>query len=229
MSLRKLIAAGAFTLSLHGTALAQDRPLLEPFRIGYAASDSIGERMRVSASLMQALRRKGFLLSWRKLESGVAAIRALDAEEIDLALDVSLPDVVVGKRENLKMVFIAELRSIAPSCCDQFELFADHIFKRYTLSSEYFANSREDVLLIVYQEIIRTLQQQPEQLVFRDRNLGPIPVTQVERQSAEPAGRLSLVTRESMEQVRKESRTSGDASASSIDITDLNYWMPQPP
>jgi hypothetical protein len=229
MSLRKLIVAGAITLSPHGTALAQDRPLFEPFRIGYAASDSIGERMRASTSLAQALRRKGFLLSWHKLESGIAAIRSLDVEEIDLALDVSLQDVVVAKRENLKMVFIAELRSIAPSCCDLFELFADHIFKRYTLSSEYFANSREDVLLIVYQEIIKTLQRQPEQLVFRDRNLGPIPVTQIDRQSPTPAGQVSLVTRETMEKARGESRASDDASASMLDITDLNYWMPQPP
>jgi hypothetical protein len=229
MSLRKLIAAGVLMLSLHGTALAQDRPLFETVRIGYAEGDSIGERMRVSASLVPALRRKGFLLSWRKLESGVAAIRALDAGETDLALDVSLQDVVVAKRENLSMVFIAELRSIAPSCCDQFEIFADHIFKRYTLSSEYFANNREDVLLIVYQEIIKTLQQRPEQLVFRDRNLGPIPVTHVDRHSPAPAGQVSLVTRESMEKAREESRASGDASAGPIDITDLNYWMPQPP
>jgi hypothetical protein len=229
MCVWKLVTAGAFALSLGGIGLAQDRPLFEPLRIGYAGNDSIGERMRASATLEQALRRKGFLLSWHKLESGVAAIRALDAETVDLALDVSLQDVVVAKRENLRMVFIGELRSIAPSCCDLLEVFADHIIKRYTLSSEYFADVREDVLLIIHQEIIRTLQQRPEHIAIR--NLGPIPVVHAEQRFPETAGELRLVTRESMEQAREASRSlsADDASANTVDITDLNYWMPQLP
>jgi hypothetical protein len=225
----KLFAAGVFALSLGGTAHAQDRSLFEALRIGYAANDLMGERLRSSATLEQALRRKGVLLSWHKLESGMATIRALDAETVDLALDVSLQDVVVAKRENLKMVFVAELRSIAPSCCDPLELFTDHIYKRYTLSSEYFADSRDDVLLIIHKEIIRTLQQPPEQ--FSIRNLGPIPVVQAEQRSPETAVELHLVTRESMEQARDASRilSPGDASASTTDITDLNYWVPRFP
>ena len=230
MPLWKLIAAGVLTLSLDGAALAQDRPLLEPFRIGYAENDSVGQRMRASARLDQTLRRKGFLLSWHKLESGVAAIRALDADSVDLALDVSLQAVIIAKRENLKMVFIAELRSIAPSCCDLLEVYADHMYKRYTLSSEYFANFREDVLLIIYQEIIWTLQQPLEQ--FAIWSLGPIPVVYASQQGRGTAGDLSLVTRGSMEQTQEASRmliSGDDASAGTIDISDINYWMPQLP
>src|SRR5882724_38167 len=113
MPARTLLAA-ALLLTLRGQALAQDRPLLEPFRIGYAQTERIAERMRTSVALERALRRKGFAVSWQGFDSGLGAIRALDAEQVDLALDVSLHDMVAAKRENLKMVLISELRSIAP-------------------------------------------------------------------------------------------------------------------
>jgi len=173
MTARTLLAA-ALLITLRGQALAQDRPLLEPFRIGYAQTEPIAERMRASAALERALRRKGFAVAWQGFDSGLAAIHALDAEQVDLALNVSLQDMVAAKGENLRMVFISELRSIAPSCCDLEELFAEHIFKRYTLSSEYFADRREDVLLIVHEQIIKVLQQGPEQLAAWDVRFGPV-------------------------------------------------------
>jgi hypothetical protein len=228
MSARVLLAA-ALLLALRGAALAQDRPLLEPFRIGYAQTEPIAERMRASAALERALRRKGFVVSWRGFDGGLEAVRALHAEEVDLALDVSLHDVVAAKRENLKMVFIAELRSIAPSCCDLEELFADHIFKRYTLSSEYFADQREDVLLVVHEQIIKALQQGPERLAILDRHIGPIPVARFDRRYSATADRVGLVTRSSMEEVRSAvgMLLPDESSATTIDIADINYWLPQ--
>jgi len=178
MAIRALLLA-ALLLAQQRAALAQDRPLFEPFRIGYLPAEPIAERMRAAGTLDQALRRKGFVIFWQELDSGLAAVRALHAEEIDLALNVSLSDVVTAKREHLKMIFVAELRSIAPSCCDLEELFADHMFKRYSLSSEYFADRREDILLIVHQQMIRSLQRGLEHLASDPGNPGPIPTALV--------------------------------------------------
>ena len=178
MVIRTLLLA-TLLLAQQRAAAAQDRPLLEPFRVGYPQGEPIAERMRAAGVLDRTLRRKGFVVVWHEYDRGLAAVRALHAEEIDLALNASLSDVVTAKRENLKMIFVAELRSIAPSCCDFEELFADHIFKRYTLASEYFADRREDILLIVHQEMTRTLQRGPEHLASEVRNLAPIPVASV--------------------------------------------------
>ena len=175
MVIRTLLLA-ALLLAQQRAAMAQDRPLLEPFRIGYPQAEPIAEQMRAAAVLDRTLQRKGFAVVWHAFDNGLAAVRALHAEEIDLALNVSLSSVVTAKRENLKMVFVAELRSIAPSCCDLEELFADHMFKRYTLASEYFADRREDVLLIVHQDMIRILQRGPEHLESERKDLAPVPV-----------------------------------------------------
>ena len=208
-----LLAAVMLLLALRA-AVAQDRPLLEPFRIGYARTETIAERMRATASLDQALRRKGFLVTWQDFDSGLAALRALDGEEVDLALDAALPDVIAARRENLKMVFIAELRTIAPSCCELEQLFADHTFKRYTLSSEYFADRREDVLLIVHQEMIRILQQ-PAQRKPR----GPVgPVTHL---NPETEMIVTPVTRSTMQEVRATAPAGLDQASAIVDVTDV--------
>jgi hypothetical protein len=154
----KSVVAVVVVLTSGGAACAQDRPLLEPLRLGYTRADPIAERLRDAASLEGALPRKGFVPVWREFGDGLGAIRSLDADEIDLALVIPLNAVIAAKRENLKMVFIAELRSIAPTCCDMDELYADHMFKRYTLSSEYLADHRENILLILHQEINKVLQ-----------------------------------------------------------------------
>jgi hypothetical protein len=191
MVVRTLLLAAVLLAQQQRAALAQDRPLFEPFRIGYPQAEPIAERMRAAGTLDQALRRKGFVGVWQEFDSGLAVVRALHAEQLDLALDVSLSDVVTAKRENLKMVFIAELRSIAPSCCDLEELFADHIFKRYTLASEYFADRREDILLIVHQEMIRALQRGPDHLASEVRSAGPIPVALASERHPEPPMRAA--------------------------------------
>ena len=138
--------------------------------------------------------------------------------------DRSLPDVIVAKRENLKMVFIAELRSIAPSCCDLEQVFADYTFKRYTLSSEYFADQREDALLIVHQEMTRALQYRPEHLATQQANLGPIPVAVVDRRN--PQAIVAPVTRGTLQDVQSATAVASPNQAP-IDLTDSNYWLPQ--
>lgn len=220
MVIRTLLLA-ALLITQQRAALAQDRPLLEPFRIGYPADEPIAERMQAAGALDQALRRKGFTATWLSFDSGLAAVRALHDEEVDLALNASLADVVAAKRENLKMVFVAELRSIAPSCCDLEQLFADQIFKRYTLSSEYFADRREDVLLIVHQEMIRALQRGDNQLANESENHGPV-LAGIRQQA-----RVGPVTRNIMKDVNAPTaHLSGNASPTT-DIADINYWLPQ--
>lgn len=204
-------------------ASAQDRPLLEPFRVGFARNEAIAGHMRATAALEGMLRRKGFLVTWLDFGSGLDAVRALDAERVDLALNVSLQDVIVARRENLKMIFIAELRSIAPTCCDLEQLYADHMFQRYTLSSEYFADQREDVLLIVHQQMTKALQRQrPEHLAAAQLNLGPIPVSMIDRRQAASEATVAPVTRSSMQ----ESAAAAQLHET-VDLADINYWLPQ--
>jgi hypothetical protein len=222
--MRMLLAAAMLLILPLCPAAAQDRPLLEPLRIGYARNDALAGRLRAAASLERALRRNGFLVVWQDFESGLDAVRALHAERVDLALNASLHDVIVAKRDNLKMVFIGELRSIAPTCCDLEQFYADHMFKRYTLASEYFADRREDVLLIVHQEMTKALQQPPVQPEARHKTLGPIPVATIDRDQPGTSLVLAPVTRSSMQQSAVVALL--DEAATGIDLADVNYWLP---
>ena len=201
----KTVVAVVIVLTSGGAPCAQDRPLLEPLRLGYTRTDTIADRLRDASSLEGALRRKGRVPVWREFGDGLAAIRSLDADEIDLALVIPLNDVIAAKRQNLKMVFISELRSIAPTCCDMDELFADHMFKRYTLSSEYLADHRENVLLILHQEMIKALQLAPHR--------------------THPAS-INLVSRDLM-QVGAVAAARSQAAPidDTAEIADVNYWL----
>jgi hypothetical protein len=211
-----------FILVQAGTAFAQDRPLLEPLRIGYAQPDAVGEDLRRSASLEAALRRRGYVPDWRVFGDGLDAIRSLDAGELDLVLNVPLGHVVAAKRANLRMVFIAELRSIAPTCCELEQQFADHILKRYTLSSEYLADSREDVLLILHEETIRILR--GSALPQMSARSAPTAVTLAPQPSL--AGALiSPLTRDTMQRASDDARRL-HATTGSTDLSDVNYWAP---
>jgi hypothetical protein len=212
-------------LAAGGGALAQDRPLLEPLRLGYARSDPVGEALRHSVSLQAALRRRGYIPDWHVFTEGLDAVRSLDAGELDLALNIPLGDVVAAKRANLKMVFIAELRSIAPTCCELEQQFSDHILKRYTLSSEYLADSREDVLLILHQETLRVLRAPAPQMSARP---GP---TAVSIETGQPllAGTLtSPITRDTMRRANEAAgRLPGiGPSSDPVNLSDVNYWAP---
>src|SRR5262249_12272039 len=84
----KCVILGALVQISGTTVAAQDRPLIEPLRIGYAQSEAIGERMRERTSLERTLWQKGFSPVWRVYPDGLAAVRALDAGEIDITLAV---------------------------------------------------------------------------------------------------------------------------------------------
>ena len=217
---RWIIIAVILTQIVGGAAFAQDRPLLEPLRIGYPQSSSLGDRLRMSGSLVSALRRKGFLTDWHVLSGGLDVVRSLDAGELDVALDISLGDVVAAKRANLKMVFISELRSIAPTCCELEQHFADHILKRYTLSSEYLADQR---LLILHRETAQVLRGTAQEQASAGRRAAPTAATFYDRQDLVPANPASLITRETMRQANDiiAGRMPGVAS---VDLTDVNYW-----
>jgi hypothetical protein len=72
------------------------------------------------------------------------------------------------------------------------------------------------------------LQQGPEQLAVLDRHIGPIPVALVDRRHSAAADKVDLVTRSSMEEVRSAVDVLlPRESSATIDIADINYWMPQ--
>jgi hypothetical protein len=79
---------------LAGSCLAQERPMFQPFRIGYAPAGSTGDRLRSDDALQRELRRAGFMVTWRSFSDGVAAVRALHDDEIDVALDIAQDDVL---------------------------------------------------------------------------------------------------------------------------------------
>ena len=205
-----------------GAAFAQDRPLLEPLRIGYPQSSSLGDRLRMSGSLASALRRKGFLPDWHVLSGGLDAVRSLDAGDLDVALDISLGDVVAAKRANLKMVFISELRSIAPTCCELEQHFADHIEAVHALVGVPGGSARG-----------RSFDPASGNDAGPSRDgagtgFGKPPRSTdrcdlQRRQDPVPANPASLVTRESMRQANDILATRMPIAVS-VDLTDVNYW-----
>jgi hypothetical protein len=222
---REIIVATALVQMLSGVALAQDRPLLEPLRIGHVKAELVADDLRNSVSLEAALRRKGFIPVWREFADGLAAVRSLDAGDVDLTLSIPLNDVVAAKRENLTMVFIAELRSAAPACCDMGQLFADDRSKRYSLSSEYLADCREDILLILHKETIKVLQRLSGYYIPRAGPPGSTPVARDDRLYSPRADYASPVTRASMQEASKMTRER--LHDNTIDIADVNYWAPR--
>lgn len=209
-----------------GAAFSQDRPLLEPLRIGYTQSDVVGEQLRHSAPLQAALRRKGYVPDWHVFTEGLDAVSSLDAGKLDIALNIPLGDVVAAKRANLKMVFIAELRSIAPTCCELEQQFSDYILKRYTLSSEYLADRREDVLLILHRETIRILRE-PAQPQMSVRS-SPTAVALGSGRRPAPVALTSPLNRAMMQRANETVRRLPAAAqgAGMVDLSDVNYWAP---
>ena len=223
-----ILVTAAMLLPMIQCALAQDRPLLEPLRIGFMKSELIADHLQRSASLAQALRRKGFVVAWHEFDGGLSVVRSLHASQVDIALNIPLNDVIGAKRENLRMVFFAELRSIVPSGSDMDQFFADQMFKRYTLSSEFLADYGEDLLLILHQQMLSVLQHDRS-----DRSLDAPGLTERSMPvAADPALHFkravltSPVTPELMGEANKMARKSAENSGAGIDLTDINYWMP---
>jgi hypothetical protein len=212
----QLLFAAAIIQLFGGIASAQDRPLLQPLKIGYVRHEGAADHLRHSQTLENSLWRRGSQPYWQGFDNGLAAIRALDSGEVDIVLDASLDDVFVSKQANLAMVFIAELHS-SSFCCNLEQALADQIDIRYTLSSEHLASYREDILLILYQELKSRLHHARAKI-----SAGAIAVAQSPQLTS--LNSVSLVSRGSMQKaasLRPRFRTE------TIDITDVNYWLPR--
>jgi len=215
-----LFAAAVIEL-LGSVAFAQDRPLLQPLKIGYVPHEAAARHLRHSQTLEKSLRRRGSLQYWQGFDSGLAAIRALDSGDVDIVLNASLDEIFESKQANLAMVFIAELQSSSSSGRLEHAL-ADQTEIRYMLSSEHLANYREDILLILYEELKNWLHQARE-TIFAGDNARTMAVAQGPLHTSSNPVSVSLVTRASMLKtavLRSRFGTEG------IDIADINYWMP---
>jgi hypothetical protein len=186
---------------LSGPAHAQDRPLFQPFRIGFPASGSFGDRLQANEAFTHDLRRIGLIVSWHSFGDGLAALRALHADEIDIALDIASHDVVLAKLEELAMVFVAERRA-CDSDCDAETALLDELGRRYTLTSEYFAERREDALLLIVRAITQS-----------SRGIGHS---------------VNLVTRPTLvaNQQFIDDLLAADWISRWVDAADVNYWAP---
>ena len=205
-------------------ALAQDRPLFQPFRIGFPITGSFGDRLMADDALDRGLRRIGLIASWHSFEDGLMALRALHAEEVDIALDISQHDAILAKLENLGMVFVAERTVRDNSDADQ--IFPDDQIRRYTLASEYIADRREDALRLVF----RALQDAGRPIVqsgtSRPGHLVRVTRSQAPRDSADE---VNIATRR---RLLASQRAADELWASGriprrVDFADVNYWMPQ--
>lgn len=206
-------------------AFAQDRPLFQPFRIGFPISGSFGDRLMADDVLDRGLRRIGLIASWHSFEDGLMALRALRAEEVDIALDISQHDAILAKLENLSMVFVAESAVRDNSDADQ--IFPDDQIRRYTLASEYIADRREDALRLIF----RALQDAAHPIVqsgtSRPGHLVKVTRSQTQR---ERAYEVSIATPRGLS---ASQRTVDELWASGriprrVDFADVNYWMPHP-
>ena len=206
-------------------AFAQDRPLFQPLRIGFPNTGSFGERLMADDTLDRGLRRIGLIASWHSFEDGLMALRALHADEVDIALDISQHDAILAKLENLAMVFVAEHTVRDHSDADQ--IFPDDQIRQYTLASEYIADSREDALRLVF----RALQDAARPIVQSDTSR-PRHVVRVTRSQAQrdSAYKVNIATPRGLSAGQ---RTADELWASGriprrVDFADVNCWMPHP-
>jgi hypothetical protein len=206
-------------------AFAQDRPLFQPFRISFPISGSFGDRLMADDTLDRDLRRIGLIASWHSFEEGLMALRALHAEEVDIALDIGQHDAILGKLENLGMVFVAERTVRDNSDADQ--IFPDDQIKRYTLASEYIADRREDALRLVF----RALQDAARPIVQSDTNR-PGHHFRVMRSQAQRdnAYEVDIATRRllSVSQRAVDELWASGRILRRVDFADVNYWIPPP-
>ena len=199
---------------LTGSCFAQDRPLYEPFRIGFPAQGSFGEQLRSDVALDRDLRRIGLIVSWHSFDDGVTALRALHGEEIDLTLDVRQHEVILAKLEELSMVFVAERKA-----SDEDE--EDSPDRRYTLTSEYFADRRGDALELIFRALRDVAGSAP--------STGPVlkvgrSATPGAKYIVNPASRGLLAAA----QKAADNLLARGAIARWVDFADVNYWMPLP-
>ena len=194
------------------TANAQDRPLLEPFRIAYVQSEPVAGQLSQSSSFAHSLRRKGQLGAWQPFTNGIDALQALTSGRADLVLNATLEDVVGATESNNPVIFVAEIQS-ASSSCDM--LFCHLTQRRYILSSEYLANSRDDVLSAILREAFNASQLYDFGRVTAA--LGPIPVSYREPRALKS---VATVTRASLLKAADEASMNADL------FSNASYWSP---
>ena len=218
--MRALLVVAILTQFLIGSAFAQDRPLFEPFRIGYPRAGSVGQRLEASITLDRQLRRIGLIASWHPFDDGLAAVRALHAGEIDLALDIAQHDVILAKLEDLSMVFVAQHASGHP---DSEQASPDDMIARYTLASGFYADHREDALLVV----VLALRDAAVSQVSARQATRPITIAQTATRD-KPRGTVSFVTRPLLaaSQHQLDRLWVLGQIPRQLDLTDVNYWMP---
>lgn len=149
--MRSFLIAAAITQLLIGSAVAQDRPLFQQFRISHPLTGSLGDHLKSSDTLDRELRRIGLIASWHSFNDGLSALRALHAGDIDVALDIAQHEAILARLENLSMVFGAEQKPRDDREAEQ--TFPDDTVRRYTLTSEYFADQREDALSVIFRAL----------------------------------------------------------------------------
>jgi hypothetical protein len=207
------LAAVVLLIAPGGFAQAQDRPLIEPLKIGYVQTDLVGAQLRLSPTLARSLWRTGHVVIWQPFTDGLNALRALDSGQVDLVLNATVSDVVAARYEDRKMVFVLALQSTA-SRCSTFSV-CDRTQDYYTLSSEYLANSRDYVLLTLLREAVDTLQ--APHAGTRASAVGP---TAVLFNEATAIQKVSPVTREALVQAGRKASVDADMLAST------SCWSP---
>lgn len=135
---------------LVGPCLAQERPVFQPFRIGYAHTGTIGDRLRSDDALQRELRRAGLMVTWRSFNDGRAVVRALHDDEIDVALDMPQPDAMRSEAAG------PVKSSPAPAIDDPPSDTADNHGHRYVLTNEETVDKARNALLSVMRAVRRT-------------------------------------------------------------------------
>lgn len=220
-----LVAIAVIAQLLIGPAFAQDRPLFLPFRIGYPISGSFGDRLITNEALDRDLRRIGLIASWHSFEDGLMALRALHADEIDIALDIRQHEVILARLEELSMVFVAERRIRNDSDADQ--LFPDDEIRRYTLTSEYFADRREGALLLILRALQDAARSTVQSGTSSPGHLVKVTRSHVQRES-EYEVNIATRRRLSASQTLADKLWAFGHVPRRIDFADVNYWMPRP-
>jgi hypothetical protein len=146
--MRSFLLIAAIVQLLITPASAQDWPLFQPFRIGNPLAGSFANRLMASDALDREWRRMGLIASWHAFEDGLTVVRALHVDEIDIALDIAQRDVILAKAEDLSMVFVSVRRRIDGNDKNE-QAISDENARRYTLTSGFYAERREQALLSV--------------------------------------------------------------------------------
>ena len=124
--------------------LAQERPMFQPFRIGYAHTGLTGDRLRSDDGLQRELRRSGLMVTWRSFSDGVAAVRALHDDEIDVALDIAQHDVLRAEAAGPVKSFFAQ--AVDDDTATSTRGSAEKLAPRYILTTENTIDKARDAL-----------------------------------------------------------------------------------